>query len=250
MKVKLSNLIALASLILMLTHQLAFCQIIVNGNITNIDDGIPLIGVNILVQGTSEGTVTDLDGNYSVNIPDESSILEFSNEGFETTQLTVGNQINIDLKMGAFSTALDEVMVVEYTIRKRGELTGSVNTVSAEDIERTSNKDLVKSLSAKVTGLIVSDRGGASGSTDDVNLLIRGKSTLGNNAPLILIDGLQSGSFAHLSPEDIASISVLKDGSAAIYGARVANGIIVITTIRGKYMPIPLSDIEKSPSLL
>ena len=101
-----------------------------------------------------------------------------------------------------------------------------------------------------MTGLIVSDRGGASGFTDDVNLLIRGKSTLGNNAPLILIDGLQSGSFAHLSPEDIASISVLKDGSAVIYGARVANGVILITTIRGKYMPIPLSDIEKSPSLL
>ncbi len=123
-----------------------------------------------------------------------------------------------------------------YTTRKRGELTGSVSTINAAEIENTSNKDVAKSLAGKVSGLIVSDRGGYPGSNDDITLLIRGKSTLGNNSPLILIDGIAAGqgSFSQLSPQDISSISILKDGAAAIYGARAANGVILVSTKRGK----------------
>ena len=234
MKTKLSFLRGFLSLLLVLSLQQVYSQLQISGVVTDNNDGSPLIGVNIFVQGAAGGTITDLDGSYELTVADENAVLEFSYTGYESYETVVGSQRSIDLQMSTASTALDEVVVVGYTTRKRGELTGSVSTVNAEEIERTSNKDLVKSLSGKVTGLIISDRGGAPGSTNDVDLLIRGKSTLGNNAPLILIDGLQSGSFAHLSPEDIASISVLKDGAAAIYGARAANGVIVITTKRGK----------------
>ena len=219
---------------LMFVFNFSFGQIKVTGTVTDADDKTTLIGVNIIVKGTSEGTTSDFDGNYSIEVPSENSVLVFSYTGYPTQEITVGNKRVIDFAFKASSTALDEVVVVGYTTRKRGELTGSVSTINAETIERTANKDVVKSLAGKVTGLIVSDRGGYVGSTNDVTLLIRGKSTLGNNTPLILIDGIPSNTFAHLSPQDIESLSILKDGAAAIYGARAANGVILITTKRGK----------------
>jgi len=216
---------------------LSYGQITITGTVTDAEDKSPLIGVNITLKNTTDGriqgTVTDLDGKYSLEVPGSSSILEFSYTGYEGKEVTVGNQSVIDLNLSISTTAFDEVIVVGYTTRKRGELTGSVSTLNSEDIERTTNKDVAKSLAGKVPGLIVSDRGGYPGSTGDVTLLIRGKSTLGNNAPLILIDGIPAASFSHLSPQDIASLSVLKDGAAAIYGARAANGVILITTKRG-----------------
>jgi len=208
-------------------------QITVTGTLTDATDKTTLIGVNIVVQGTTQGTTTDANGKFSLEVPDENSVLVFSYTGYEDQAFTVGSQRTFDLAMSAGSTALDEVVVVGYTTRKRGELTGSVSTVGSEDIERTTNKDVVKSLSGKVPGLIVADRGGYTGDSD-VTLLIRGKSTLGNNAPLVLVDGIPSESFAFLNPTDIESISVLKDGAAAIYGARAANGVILITTKRGR----------------
>lgn len=219
---------------LLFVSHLAYGQITVTGTVTDATDRTPLIGVNIIVQGSGSGTVTDLDGNYSVTVPDAASVIEFSYTGFTPQKITVGDQTKINIALATGATALDEVVVVGYTTRKRGELTGSVSTVSAEEIERTTNKDVAKSLAGKVPGLIVADRGGYPGSDNDITLLIRGKSTLGNNAPLILIDGIPTESFSHLAPSDIESLSVLKDGAAAIYGARAANGVILITTKRGK----------------
>ena len=209
-------------------------QINVTGTITDTDDGLPLIGVNILVKGTDQGTITNIDGEYSINVTDANSVLVFSYTGYATQEITVGTQNVIDVEMGTQDNLLDEIVVTGYTTRKKGELTGSVSTVDSEILERTTNKDIVKSLAGKVPGLIVTDRGGYPGSENDVTLLIRGKSTLGNNAPLVLIDGVPSEGFSHLTPQDIASLSVLKDGAAAIYGARAANGVILITTKRGK----------------
>ena len=222
-------------LLIFATH-FGFGQINVSGTITDAADNSPLIGVTVLIQGSSTGAITDIDGSYSISVPDANAVLAFSYTGYENQEIVVGDQRVIDLNMSTSSTALEEVVVVGYTTRKRGELTGSVSTVSNEDLERTPNKDLAKSLSGRVPGLIVNDRGGYPGSTDDddITLLIRGKSTLGNNAPLILIDGIPAASFSHLSPADIESLSVLKDGAAAIYGARAANGVILITTKRGK----------------
>ncbi len=224
----------LTLVLLLCLVDLASAQINISGSVTDAGDNSPLIGANVMVQGTSIGTVTDLDGTFTIAAEDANSVLIISYTGYSATEVVVGNQTVIDVKLSYAATSLDEVVVTGYTTRKRGELTGSVSTVDAEVIERTTNKDIAKSLAGKIPGLIVSDRGGYPGSTDDITLLIRGKSTLNNNSPLILIDGIQAASFSHLSPQDIESLSVLKDGAAAIYGARAANGVILITTKRGK----------------
>lgn len=219
---------------LLTIFHMASGQINITGTIIDAVDGEPLIGVNIFVQDMASGTTTDLDGSYSLSVPDQNAVLQISYTGYATQTITVGDQTVIDIQMSTEATALDEIVVTGYTTRKRGELTGSVSTLDNEVLERTPNKDLTKSLSGRVPGLIAVDRGGYPGSTNDVTLLIRGKSTLGDNSPLVLVDGVPSESFAHLSPADIASISVLKDGAAAIYGARAANGVILITTKRGR----------------
>lgn len=196
-------------------------------------DGTPLPGATVSVKGTSQGTITDASGSYSLaDIPDD-AVLVISFVGMQTQEIVVGEQTTIDVTLEEETIGLEELVVVGYTTRKKGEVTGSVSSVTADEIAQTSNKDLAKSLSGKVTGLIVNDRGGYPGQ-GDITLLIRGKSTLNNNTPLILIDGIAAGNFSHLSPQDIESISVLKDGAAAIYGARAANGVILITTKRGR----------------
>ena len=196
----------------------------------------PLPGVNVQVKGTSTGAVTDFDGNYSISVADNNAILVFSYVGYSTKEVVVGSNSSLNVTLEVDAAKLDEIVVVGYTTRKRGDITGSVSTISSAEIQNTANKDVAKSLSGKVSGLIVADRGGYPGSTDgeDLTLLIRGVSTLGNNSPLILIDGIPTGSFQQLAPQDIESLSVLKDGAAAIYGTRAANGVILITTKRGK----------------
>lgn len=207
-------------------------------NITGVvtDANGPLPGVNVQIKGTAIGAVTDFDGNYSITSTGNNVTLVFSYIGYKTIEIPVDNQNKVNAVLEEDIAGLDEIVVVGYTTRKKGDITGSVSTINSKDIQNTANKDVAKSLSGKVSGLIVADRGGYPGSTDseDLTLLIRGVSTLGNNAPLILIDGIPSGSFQQLAPQDIESLSVLKDGAAAIYGTRAANGVILITTKRGK----------------
>lgn len=205
----------------------------ISGTVTDVN-GVPLPGVNILVQGTTKGAQTDFDGNYTLDVGSSNAVLEFSYIGYKTQVIPVNGKSVINVTLEEDLGLLDEVVVVGYTTRKRGDVTGSVSTIKAEKLEQAGTKDLAKSLAGKVSGLIISDRGGYPGSTGDISLLIRGKSTLGNNSPLVLIDGIETGSFSHLAPQDIASLTVLKDGAAAIYGARAANGVILITTRRGK----------------
>ncbi|WP_211238148.1 SusC/RagA family TonB-linked outer membrane protein [Saccharicrinis fermentans] len=196
-------------------------------------EGVPLPGVTVVIKGTTTGTITDIDGNYSLtNIP-VGSTLVVSFVGMTTKEIVITDQSMVNVVLESSYIGLEEVVAIGYTTRKKGEVTGSISSVNSETLERTSSKDLEKSLAGKIPGLIVSDKGGYPGSSD-VTLLIRGKSTLNNNEPLILIDGITAGSFSHLSAQDIESLTVLKDGAAAIYGARAANGVILITTKRGK----------------
>lgn len=208
--------------------------IVVTGTVSDIDG--PLPGVNILVKGTSDGTQTDFDGNYSISVADSNAVLVFSYVGYKSQEIIVGNNSKVNVLLEADVAGLDEVIVVGYTTKKKGEVTGSVSTIKSEVLEQAGNKDLAKSLAGRATGLIISDRGGYPGSTDsaDLTLLVRGLATLGNNSPLILIDNIPTSTFSHLAPQDIESLTVLKDGAAAIYGARAANGVILITTKRGK----------------
>ena len=194
-----------------------------------------LPGVTIAIKGTTQGTITNIDGVFTLANVEPTDVLIVSFVGMKSREILVGNQTSIKITLEADAIGLEEVIAIGYTVRKKGEVTGSVATVNSESLERTASKDVAKSLSGKVPGLIVNDRGGYPGD-NDMTLLIRGKSTLNNNSPLILIDGITAGTsgFSNLSPEDIESISVLKDGAAAIYGARAANGVILVTTKRGK----------------
>lgn len=211
-------------------------NIAAQGSISGIikdNTGFTLPGVSVVIKGTTNGTITNIDGYYELSGVAEGDILVVSFVGMKTQEIVFANQSSLDIVLEEDTIGLNEVVAIGYTTRKKGEVTGSISTIKAEELSKTSNKDLAKSLAGKVTGLIVTDRGGYPGD-NDMTLLIRGKSTLNNNAPLILIDGITAGSFSHLSPQDIESLNVLKDGAAAIYGARAANGVILITTKRGK----------------
>jgi len=210
----------------------AFAQEIeVTGQVVDDMGGLP--GVTVLVKGTSTGAMTDIDGNYSISVEGEDAILVFSSVGYLTKEQVVGGQTAIDITLLEDVESLDEVVVIGYTTRKKGDVTGAIATVDSETLANQSNQNLEKSLSGKVAGLIVNDRGGYPGANEST-ILIRGQSTLNNNEPLILIDGIQAASFAYLAPTDIESLSVLKDGAAAIYGARAANGVILVITKRGR----------------
>lgn len=216
-------------------------QTVITGVVSDADG--PLPGVNIVAKGTSAGAQTDFDGTYSITLKEGVTTLVFSYVGYKTQEVDVSNKTTINVVLEQDIAGLDEVVVLGYTTKAKGEVTGSVTTIKSEVIEQSSSKDIAKSLAGRASGLLISDRGGVPGAangaganTDDdaTTILIRGKSTLGNNSPLILIDGIPSGSFSQLAPQDIESLTVLKDGAAAIYGSRAANGVILITTKRGK----------------
>ncbi|WP_075590533.1 SusC/RagA family TonB-linked outer membrane protein [Labilibacter marinus] len=196
--------------------------------------GEALPGVAVVIKGTTQGTITDIDGNFTLPGVAVGAIIEVSFVGMKTQEFVVSEQSNINVVLEDDAIGLEEVVAIGYTTRKKGEVTGSISTIKSEEIANTSSNDIAKSLTGKVPGLIVSDRGGYPGESGNTSILIRGKSTLGNNSPLILIDGITAASFSHLAPQDIESLTVLKDGAAAIYGARAANGVILITTKRGK----------------
>ncbi|WP_229130252.1 TonB-dependent receptor [Ancylomarina sp. 16SWW S1-10-2] len=204
----------------------------VTGTITD-GSGLSVPGVSVFIKGTTNGTITDFDGLFTISGVSEGDIIVVSFIGMKTQEIVFANQTSLNVVLEENTIGLNEVVAIGYTTRKKGEVTGSISTIKAEELSKTSNKDLAKSLAGKVTGLIVSDRGGYPGD-NDMTLLIRGKSTLGNNSPLILIDGVTASTFSNLAPQDIESLNVLKDGAAAIYGARAANGVILITTKRGK----------------
>lgn len=196
-------------------------------------EGEPLIGVNVVEKGTTNGTVTDINGTFSLTLPSEDVTLVFSYIGFNYQEVIVGKTRKFDITLEGITTGLDEVVVVGYGSQKKATITGSVSQVSGDELKKVSTANLTNAIGGKTAGVIANVRSGEPGE-DDANILIRGKGTTGNNDPLIIINGIADREFSRLNPEDIESISVLKDASAAIYGARAANGVILITTKRGK----------------
>jgi TonB-linked SusC/RagA family outer membrane protein len=216
----------------MLLSASAFSQKTISGIVTD-SRGEPLIGVNILVKNMATGTVTDYDGRYQLTV-NEGDVLSFSYTGFKTQEIQVGAgmEINVELEEGA---QLSEVVVVAYGTQKKVTVTGSVAALQGQEIIRSPAVEITNSLAGRLPGLVVIQPSAEPGA-DGARVRIRGTNTLGNSTPLIVIDGIpdRDGGFGRLSPQDIESISVLKDASAAIYGARAANGAILITTKRGK----------------
>ncbi|HZI24794.1 MAG TPA: TonB-dependent receptor [Chryseolinea sp.] len=215
----------------------------VSGTVSD-DANEPLPGVNVLEKGTTNGTTTDAEGKFSLAVQDENSILVFSFIGYASQEVSVGNQTVFNISLAGDIQTLSEVVVVGYGEQKKETLTGSISNIKGEDLVKSPSANVSSSLAGKLPGLTVSQRTGEPG-RDDPNFFIRGAGTFysGNpddaderarvNAPLIIVDGVPRSLMSRLNPDDIESISVLKDASAAIYGARAANGVILITTKKG-----------------
>ncbi len=205
----------------------------VSGKVTDTRNQ-PLPGVTVVVKGTTQGTVTDVDGNYSLSTIPENATLQFSFIGMQTQEIVVGTQTIIDISLKDETIGIEEVVAIGYGTQKRATLSGSIATIDAKEITKIPVPNLTNAIAGQLPGVIVNSPGGEPGA-DDAEVYIRGKGTLGNSSPLIVIDGIPDrGGFSRLNSEDIESFSVLKDASAAIYGARSANGVILITTKRGK----------------
>ena len=207
----------------------------ITGKVTSADhQGLP--GVNVIVKGISQGTVTDVNGNYKIEVPSTEAILVFSSVGFITEEVSVGNQTVIDIVLAPDITSLEEIVVVSFGIRKtKQELTYSTQEVEGEDIAKVGNPNVLNGLQGKVAGVSVSLTSGMPGRSPLVR--IRGsRSFTGNNQPLYVIDGAPvAGRAEDLNPSDIASVNILKGPAAsALYGLRASNGVVMITTKTGK----------------
>lgn len=205
----------------------------ITGKVTSSDDGTGIPGVNVVEKGTNNGTVTDVAGDYSLNVG-ENSTLVYSFVGFTGQEMAVGGQSTINISLMADVTSLDEVVVIGYGTQEKKEITSSVSSVKSEDFNRGTVNDPVQLLQGKVAGLNITRPGGDP--NGGFNIRLRGVSTFGaNQEPLIVIDGVIGGSLSTVDPNDIASIDVLKDASAAaIYGSRGGSGVILVTTKKGK----------------
>ncbi|MBJ6369757.1 TonB-dependent receptor [Snuella sedimenti] len=204
----------------------------ISGTIVD-EGGVPLPGVSVVIKGTTKGTVTDIDGNYNINVNSSSDVLVFSYLGFMSQEIAVGNQKTINITMIEDVATLEEVVVVGYGTQKKKEVTSAVVSVDSEELNQSSVANISNALVGRLPGLVATQRGGQPGSNGS-NLLVRGISTTGSSAPLIIVDGVQR-SFSQFDPNTIETITVLKDASAAaVYGVRGANGVILITTKRGK----------------
>jgi TonB-linked SusC/RagA family outer membrane protein len=226
MKIKRMVHYCIVSFLFLLMCNSAFAQ---TKTITGIvsDNAGPLPGVSVSIKGTTTGIVTDVNGKYSLNVASGQTLL-FSFLGYTPQEVVINTQQTLNIKMAQSSSSLNEVVVVGYGTQKKVTVTGSVASVSASEIVNTKNENVLNSLTGKVAGLRVVQNSAEPGSFDN-SISIRGF-----DPPLVIIDGVPRDNITRLDPNDIESVSVLKDASAAIYGVRAANGVILVTTKRGK----------------
>lgn len=210
----------------------AHAQTSVKGIVTSATDGDALIGATIQIKGTGSGTVTDFDGNYTLQNVNKDAILVFSSIGFETQEIQVGNQTTINVVMKEMQELLDELIVIGYGTVKKSDLTSSIATVKGDEITKVTSGNAMDALQGKVNGVQVTSGGGPGTSP---RVLIRGVTTVNGSDPLYVVDGMPVGTNINfLNSNDIESMEVLKDASAsAIYGTRGSNGVILITTKKG-----------------
>ena len=203
----------------------------VSGTVTDNEGGEALPGVTVLEKGTTNGTPTDVDGKYTINVEANSTIL-FSFVGFTTQEVQINGRSQLDVVLVTDVTALDEIIVVGYSTQNRQDLTGAVSSVNVENIQKLPGADVSSLLQGQIAGVISTPGSGAPGSAPIIR--IRGLGTIGDNNPLFVIDGIP-GDISTINPTDIESINILKDASAAtIYGSRASNGVVIVTTKRGK----------------
>ena len=210
-------------------------QSTVTGTIISSEDNIPIPGANVVVKGTTNGVSTDFDGNFSIDISSNNAILEITYIGFVTKDIPVGNTTVFNITLEPDVSQLDEVVVVGYGSAKKETLSGSIEQVKSEVFEDRAVTNVGLALQGQTPGLVVNRNTSRPGS-DGISLQIRGATSVNGGSPLIVIDGapvFDDDEFFLMNPDDIQSISVLKDGAGSIYGSRAANGVILVTTKRG-----------------
>jgi TonB-linked SusC/RagA family outer membrane protein len=214
--------------------------ITISGKVTS-ETGEGLPGVNVLLKGTANGTTTDAAGSYSLSVPDENGILIFSYIGYTTEEVPINNRSVIDISLVPDIKSLTEVVVVGYGTQKRQDLTGSISSVKGADINKLPVASVTQALQGQAAGVEIVTNNGAPGA--NLSVRIRGVGTVNNTDPLYVVDGLPIfGGLNQINPQDIESVEVLKDASAgAIYGARAANGVVIISTKKGKEGPLRVS---------
>ncbi|UJH92693.1 TonB-dependent receptor [Antarcticibacterium sp. 1MA-6-2] len=203
--------------------------ITVTGTVTEVETGMPVPAANILEKGTSNGVMTDFDGNYTIDVPKD-AILQISYIGYGTKEVSINGRNEIDIVLEADAAALDEVVLVGYGTQKITSITSAVSSVDVEELGEVTSPNIVAALQGRTPGLYIKDAGYNQG----MSVRVRGTTTIGNNSPLYIVDGVPQDLLS-VDPNDIEAISVLKDGAAsAIYGSRAAAGVIIVQTKSGK----------------
>lgn len=207
----------------------------VSGTVISKSDGMPLPGASIMEKGTSNGTVTGFDGDFTLTLTTDNPVLVFSYIGFVSQEITVDGKTVFDIQLEEDFAQLDEVVVVGYGEKKKATVTGSISEVDGKAVAKSPQPNISNAFAGRVSGVITNNRAGEPG-YDDASISIRGLATTGSNDVLVVVDGVpgQIGGLSRLNPQEIESVTVLKDASAAIYGSRAANGVILVTTKKGK----------------
>ena len=201
-------------------------------------DGEPVIGATVLVKGVSTGTATDMDGNFTLNVASK-AVLVVSSIGYETQEVPVNGRTLINVVLKSDVVALKDVVVVGYGVQKKVNLTGAVSSLSTDELEGKPIANVLEAMQGTTPGLVIQQGTSTPGSVPSIN--IRGLNTMNNNDPLVIIDGIE-GSLANLNPADIEQVSILKDASStAIYGSRASNGVVLVTTKKGKAGKVEIS---------
>ncbi|HEX6981509.1 MAG TPA: TonB-dependent receptor [Balneolaceae bacterium] len=232
-KKKCLELLFLFAAIFILTPTLKAQEIIVTGRVTAASTGKTLPGVNITLKNAVGGTATGLNGEFKIKVPDENTVLVFSFIGFKTKEIKVGNQRYLEVQLLDNIDSLSELVVVGYGTKRRSEVTSAISSISAEDIGKQTTTNISQAMQGRIAGVNITQNSGAPGSGISVN--VRGMGTIGNSSPLYVIDGIPGGNINSINPQNVKSIEILKDASAAaIYGANGANGVVLITTKGGR----------------
>ncbi len=228
------SLLSLVLAMIMFIGQTAWAQTVVKGVVTD-ESGDPLIGASVLQKGTTNGVSTNIDGEFSLSVKDANkAVLVVSYIGYKAQEVAVNGRTDITVRLADASERLEEVVVVGYGQQKKESVIGAISQVNSDDLLETPSANISQAITGKIPGVITSQTSGAPGA-DDASIYIRGRATFAGDAqPLVLVDGVER-SFSQIAPDDIETISVLKDASAtAVYGVRGANGVMLITTKRGK----------------
>ena len=221
--------------------QVVFAQSAIKGKVTSVDDSGGIPGASVVVVGTNIGTITDFNGLFSLVVPANAKALRISFVGMKTIEIQIGSKKEINVTMESETTSIEEVVAVGYGVVKKSDLTGAVSSVKGDDLTKLPTMRADQALQGRAAGISVQNTDGEPGG--NVTIRIRGgNSATGGNDALVVIDGMQGGNLSTINPNDIASVEVLKDASAtAIYGARGANGVILITTKRGSIGKVAIS---------